>query len=315
MYIIFDTNAYRKLVNRKTVENIDETVNKIVERQKELGIISLMSTTVARELICHLFDNGGFDATGDCTKAIRAIYRHCGDFQTYNLLPLPETQLAIELFGVKNLKAETSQEAVAEIVFNVFKNPTIENLTPYLSNIEEIKKHNQETECELERMLTVLKNAKLPNGMTFGEYAASENFKLETAIAYISSLAIYLGVIRREDIIMEDNKAKVPSFIKDKAKEYLKKYPAPIEMRANLISKLDMPDFNPSKRERLNQIWDEQLLHVINHQISGEPINIVSSDKGMMLAARNVNNKLINSSDIFEGHITSLDEYLSYLEV
>ena len=138
MYIVFDTNAYRNLIWGKTIEDIDEIIHKIVKRQEELGIISLMSTTVARELICHLFDNGVFDATGDCTKAIRAIYEHCGDIETYKLVPLPETQLSRELFGMDNTKAEEQQKAVTEIVFNVFKsvfegNPSSE--PPFISFI------------------------------------------------------------------------------------------------------------------------------------------------------------------------------------
>ena len=132
MYIVFDTNAYRNLVFEKTNEEVDKTIHEIVRRQEELGIISIMSTTVARELICHLFDNGVFDENGDCTKAIRAIYEHCGNIETYNLVPLPETQLSRELFGINNTKAEEQQKAVAEIAFNVFKNPTIDNINHYL---------------------------------------------------------------------------------------------------------------------------------------------------------------------------------------
>lgn len=316
MYIVLDTNAYRNFIFGKTNEEIDETIHKIVRRQEELGIISLMSTTVARELICHLFDNGVFDETGDCTKAIRAMYGHCGDVKTYNLVPLPETQLSMELFGTHNTKAEEQQKAVTEIVFNVFINPTIENLEPYLSNIERIKSHNNEAECELEGMLTKLKNIKLPNDMTFSVYAASENFKKETATAYICALAIDLDIIPSKDIRVDGNKTTVPSIIIEKAEEYLKRYPAPIEMRSNLISKLDMSNFNPSKKERLNQIWDEQILHLVNRQICGEPIILVTSDKGMISAIDKAYPASVSTiSEPFGKHIISLDEYLSYLNV
>lgn len=316
MYIVFDTNAYRNLIFGKTIEDIDEIIHKIVRRQEELGIISLMSTTVARELICHLFDKGVFDETGDCTKAIRAMYGHCGDVKTYNLVPLPETQLSMELFGTHNTKAEEQQKAVTEIVFNVFINSTIENLEPYISNIERIKSHNNEAECELEGMLTKLKKIKLPNDMTFSVYAASENFKMETATAYISALAIDLDIIPSKDIRIDGNKTTVPSIIIEKAEEYLKRYPAPIEMRSNLISKLDMSNFNPSKKERLNQIWDEQILHLVNRQICGEPIILVTSDKGMISAVDKAYPASVSTiSEPFGKHIISLDEYLSYLNV
>lgn len=312
MYIVFDTNAYRNLVFEKTNEEVDKTIHEIVRRQEELGIISLMSTTVARELICHLFDNGVFDENGDCTKAIRAIYEHCGNIETYNLVPLPETQLSRELFGINNTKAEEQQKAVAEIVFSVFKNPTKKNLEPYLSNIQKIKSHNNETECEFERMLSILKSTTLPDNMTFGEFANSKRFKLDTAIAYICALAVDLGVITNDDIKVNANTVTVPNIIIEKAKDYLNKYPAPIEMRSSLIAKLDMPNFNPSKKERLNQIWDEQILHLVNHQIEGMPIILVTSDKGMISAA----NKVCPTSAAlvpFGKYIISLDEYISYL--
>lgn len=316
MYIVFDTNAYRNLIFGKTIEEIDEIIHKIVKRQGELGIISLMSTTVARELICHLFDNDVFDEAGDCTKAIRAIYEHCGDVEKYNLVPLPETQLSRELFDIKNVKAEEQQKAVAEIVFSVFKNPTKKNLEPYLSNIQKIKSHNNETECEFERMLSILKSTTLPDNMTFGEFANSKRFKLDTAIAYICALAVDLGVITNDDIKVNANTVTVPNIIIEKAKDYLNKYPAPIEMRANLISKLDMSNFNPSKKERLNQVWDEQLLHLINQQIYAEPIILVTSDKGMISAVdKAYPASASTTSEPFGKHIISLDEYLSYLGV
>ena len=74
----------------------------------------------------------------------------------------------------------------------------------------------------------------------------------------------------------------------EKAEEYLKRYPAPVEMRSNLIAKLDMSNFNPSKKDRLNQIRDEQILHLVNLQICGEPIILVTSDKGMISAVDKV---------------------------
>lgn len=316
MYIVFDTNAYRNLIFGKTIEDIDEIIHKIVRRQEELGIISLMSTTVARELICHLFDNGVFDATGDCTKAIRAIYEHCGDIETYKLVPLPETQLSRELFGMDNTKAEEQQKAVTEIVFNVFKNPTIDNLNPYLYNIEKIRNHNYEAECAFENMLSTMKGMALHNGVTFSKIAYSEAFKKETATAYICALAIDLGIIQNKDIRINSSKTIVPSIIKEKAEEYLKRYPAPMEMRSNLIAKLDMSNFNPSKKDRLNQIWDEQILHLVNHQICGEPIILVTSDKGMISAVDKVYPASTSTtSEPFGKHIISIDEYLSYLNV
>ena len=312
MYIVFDTNAYHNLVFEKTNEEVDKTIHEIVRRQEELGIISLMSTTVARELICHLFDNGVFDENGDCTKAIRAIYEHCGNIETYNLVPLPETQLSRELFGINNTKAEEQQKAVAEIAFNVFKNPTIDNINHYLYNIEKIRKHNDEAECAFENMLSIIKGISLPSGATFSKIANSEIFKMETATAYICALAVDLGIITSNDIRADGSKTIVPSIIIEKAEEYLKRYPAPIEMRSSLIAKLDMPNFNPSKKERLNQIWDEQILHLVNHQIEGTPIILVTSDKGMISAA----NKVCPTSAAlvpFGKYIISLDEYISYL--
>ena len=87
-------------------------------------------------------------------------------------------------------------------------------------------------------------------------------------------------------------------------------------MRSNLISKLDMSNFNPSKKERLNQIWDEQILHLVNRQICGEPIILVTSDKGMISAVDKAYPASVSTiSGPFGKHIISLDEYLSYLNV
>lgn len=229
-----------------------------------------------------------FDATGDCTKAIRAKYEHCGDIETYKLVPLPETQLSRELFGMDNTKAEEQQKAVTEIVFNVFKNSTIDNPNPYLYNIEKIRNHNYEAECAFENMLSTMKDMALPNGVTFSKIACSEAFKMETATAYICALAIDLGIIQNKDIRINSSRTIVPSIIMEKAEEYLKRYPAPVEMRSNLIAKLDMSNFNPSKKDRLNQIRDEQILHLVNLQICGEPIILVTSDKGMISAVDKV---------------------------
>lgn len=82
-------------------------------------------------------------------------------------------------------------------------------------------------------------------------------------------------------------------------------------MMTNFCKKLSNTNFDVEKPERINQVWNQRILHISGQSIKNSPIIIVSSDKEMRKAAEET--KIDNVSNPFNSNVISMDEYLSWL--
>lgn len=83
-------------------------------------------------------------------------------------------------------------------------------------------------------------------------------------------------------------------------------------MMENFCEKLDDPKFDVTKQERINQVWDQRILHVANQTINGEGILLVTSDKEMTKAVTETGK--VPDSLMSPGNVVKLSDYLSWLE-
>ncbi|MDE5821050.1 MAG: hypothetical protein K2H63_01020 [Paramuribaculum sp.] len=146
MFVVFDTNIYRTLVNGITGEEALDRISKIKEHEAAKDVKSLISSTAASELISHILDGGRFEKEGDCTKALRVMYSHCGDSSEYRIVPSPEVQLAKELFHKEDSRGIQTEKAIVEIAYQLYVSPTETTVETLRPNIESIARHNKEVE-------------------------------------------------------------------------------------------------------------------------------------------------------------------------
>ena len=94
MIVIFDTNSYRDLVAGIDAADVELLMKKMLALESAKGIVALMSTIVAEEILGHLLDDESTRTFKACIKATKALYMHCGNEQQYRIVPSPQTQLA-----------------------------------------------------------------------------------------------------------------------------------------------------------------------------------------------------------------------------
>ncbi len=292
--IVFDTNAYRKFVEGKDLCDINQEVDNLLSQEKENGFVAHMSTTVGEELIYHMKDDPESRSFKSCLKAVQAIYRHTSDTNAFRLVPLPETQMAMEFFGVMNLKSINVQQVVGNVLFHIAQNPIQATIKKFDSEIQQIINYvdgaEQALAKEVEGMMknidpnysdwTLFKNDE-KNRKEWLKYVRT-NVKLETALALLVALCY--------DIESQGIKLKVYSKedIKKQVSNYMTSYAAPLELRQYWMEQL-VGHFDLTKDSRSNFLWDERILHQAGHSINGVPIMLVTSDGKMQECAKKAN--------------------------
>lgn len=292
--IVFDTNAYRKFVEGKDLSDIQKGIDAMVAQEKERGYVAFMSTTVGEELLSHMKDGEDNRHFKSCLKAVQAIYRHTGDANSFRLVPLPETQITKELFGVDNNKSINVQKVVGNVLFNIANDPTLETINKYDSEIQQIIDYINGAEntlsYEIELMMksidpaysdwTLFKDDE-SNRTKWLNFVRSDNFKLQTAFAFLVAV--------RYDL--ESQGIQIKEFSKDEIKKqadyYMKSYAPPLELRKYWMEQL-VGHFDLTKKSRANFLWDERILHQAGHAIGGVPIMLVTTDGKMKECAQKV---------------------------
>lgn len=292
--IVFDTNAYRKFVEGKDLGVIQQEIDAMMAQEKAKGYVAFMSTTVGEELLSHMKDGEDNRHFKSCLKAVQAIYRHTGDANAFRLVPLPETQIAMEFFRVNNKKSINVQKVVGNVLFNIANDPTLETIKKYDSEIQQIIDYVNGAENTLSNEIELMMNSIDPaysdwtlfkddesNRTKWLNFVRSDNFKLQTAFAFLVALCYDL----------ESQGAQLKTMSKDDIKaqvdQYMTSYAAPLELRKYWMEQL-VGHFDLTKNSRANFLWDERILYQAGHAIGGVPIMLVTTDGKMKECAQKV---------------------------
>lgn len=281
MFVVFDTNVYRTFVNGISGEDSLKNINALKQLEAKSDVKALISSTVASELISHILDGDGFDSEGDCTKALRTMYAHSGDAIQYGLVPTPEVQLARNLFKREDSRGIKTDKDIIAIAYQLYNSPTEAAINPYLYNIQSIIKHNKDVEDMMGQYLECLAEQWRKSEDT--EASKAIQVKNDHSLAFIIEIAEKHGIQYPKSESYDNLKTVFESHIQI----YQKQYPVPLQMIVDFCKKFSDPNFIPNKPERVNQIWDQRILHVAGQCINGEPIILVTDDKAMLEAAKN----------------------------
>lgn len=311
MIVTFDTNAYRNIVSRSTLNEAKNKILEIQELECKKGITPMMCTTVAMELLTHLADDPNAQSYKSCLTASQVMYIHCGNASEFRLLPLPETQIAKEYFNIENQKFIDTQTAIGQILFAISQSPSEETVKKHSKEIAMIKQFIADAEQTLsmgiEEMCKSL-DSTFSNWTLFAtdsvnrkkylDYINSESFQITTASAYLYALAIKL---QEQGYTIDLTEEQVTKQIQT----YIQSYQTSLNFRAWFFSQLVNGGFDLTAKSRTNFLWDELILHFIGHKCNGEEILLVTSDKKMNDAAKRVNSKAL---------IKTYEEYLDYIK-
>lgn len=265
----------------------------LLECQK--GVVKLMSTTVARELISHLHDNPGDEAFSHCLFGCKCLFDHCGNSMSYNMLPLPETQDSHVFFGVENPKTISHQKAISSLLFTLSQAPeleTVQNQNTIITQVIDFM-NNAETVMisEMKRYCQTIDpnfsdwrlfNSDKSNRKKYLNFVRGDRFKKESALAFL--LAV------RDDLMKQGIPAKYPD--DNIVNAYVSMYKNSLSLRRDFFEKF-LSKNNLDITANRNFIWDEQIISCVGNCIGGLQIVLITDDKMMANAiAKSPNNHL-----------------------
>lgn len=310
MFVVFDTNAYRGLVSRQSLDSIMELSLSLRSAERDKGIVAMMGSIPAMEILSHLLDDKCSRSYNSCLKAAVLMYNHCGDENQFNLLPSPQTQIAKEYFGLVNNSAITTQQSIGQILFQISKDPSESNINSLSEQLISIKKHVQESEQVLidnikefcHQVDPSYENWKLfYNNQSMRDkylnFVDSDLFKKTTALAMVQAVNIQLN---QQGYNCSPTKEELNKMVN----EYVHSYPASLEIRKAFWKQFLNPGFDLEANSRANYLWDEQILHFVGHTTQGQHLSLITSDKQMILAALKSDQR---------DDVMTLQEYLKYI--
>lgn len=292
MIVVFDTNAYRDLSAGKTNAELISLMHDIVAKEKSIDYHGYMCTTVAMELMYHLQDNKLWKSYRSCINAAPAMYLHCGDNNSFRLLPLPETQIAKAFFDIDAVNSITTQKSIGSILYDLSQGEPGTVATKYNSELTKVHQFIANAERslaeEMDKLLTVYDpnykhdwNPFVNDDLRRSKYIAdihSPGFKIVTAKAMIIAVGMML---QSQGLIKE-----VPQYgrLDVAAKAYVQHYGVSLLFRERFFDHLAGGNFDITKNSRANYLWDEMILHFAGNSVNGESIMIVTTDGNMRKA-------------------------------
>lgn len=309
--VIFDTNAYRYLVTDKSFEQIDKLIQKLKSKEKKNNIETLISSVVAQELLAHVADKND-PSYEKCLKAIKALYLHSGNKESYNMIASLELILAKSYFNVTIPAKIETNKAIGEMIYHIATNPIPKTFKKLNANLQASKSHVLGSEYYFAMQMKQFVTATDPDA-TGWQIFANDPKKRELILTQIrsknSSIQIAMGFLYvvYQLLLTTGQTAEIDhQKLLDMAKSVAENFPEPISLFKQVMENLVNSEFNLFENSRSNFVWDIQLMfNVGNHSVGGSKLYFVTSDKAMIRTAVKENAKLT---------ILTYDEYIEYLK-
>ena len=305
MKILFDTNAYRKLIEGIDLNTIDFMVKDLTSCEKEKNYTPSICNIVAYELISHLCDDANATTYKSCLKSCYAMHLHCNN----NIFPSTTLQISKEFYEIEFEQEKKTLCAILEILRNVNELKDYKELSePIKKNIASIRKHINDTENTItEQIVQYCK--KIDSCYTQWDLFIKDESKREKYLNYIRSeefseegaIAMLYAVYNK---ISESKIYQIKMYTPNDIKEFIKRYSAALELRRFFYEQICQPNFDLTKKGRTNFLWDSQILYYAGKEINKDPILIFTNYKQMNAAAERTN---------FKDAIITLDEYFKSL--
>lgn len=304
MKVIFDTNAYRDLVSQVPISDVEPLMLRLLQLEQSKGIEAMMCSITAEEILGHLLDDEQTRTYKACIKATKAMYMHCSDEHQFRVVPSPQTQIALEYFGVRSPKFEDSQLALGQLAYRISQDLTKANVAANEGQLKQVKQHLQTSEQELASAVLDMGRKIDPSYTDWNlfkgnqsmrtkylNYVRSKSFRIEVAAGMLSAIGINLEC---EGLITTPS----PQHLNEMIQKYLHSYEVALNMQQLFYELVLQPNFDITRSSHANYLWDTQILHVVGHTISGEDLLLVTSDQTMIRQAdKTIANKVINLAE------------------
>lgn len=308
--VIFDTNAYRNLVDGKTMEEIDSFMVELKNKEAKNNIETLLSPIVAQELLSHLADKND-NAFEKCLKANKALYLHNGNPQNCNVFPSFEVLFSQMYFGIIPEKRVGTYEAIIQLSYHLSKDASDETFAKLHNNLQSVKTLVEQGEqgfIDSMWQIITISDPSATSWQMFKNDAKKRAAFLKTLRSEAVSLSIAAGYVAATHQILLQYGYNI-SLTQDEllvlGHQVLTTFPEPVALFKHVIEYMIGSEYNIGEESRANFVWDIALTFIVGrHKIEGNKLYFVTADKEI------IRNAIKNNTGCY---VVTLDEYLAYL--
>ena len=287
--IVFDSNAYRGLVEGLSLEDVKRLASTIRIAESGVGIDTYAHAFVACELLAHLADpaDRAFDR---CRKAISALWIHCLNPATSSLrfVPDPETQFSKEFFDYEDPRKGPLYAHIIGLCAFVHNADEADDLSSKRSELEGISLAVQQTEDNfLSDVWTHVIQANAP-GATSWKIFETDRESRQSILTFLRSTAgltaIAVSNVRKFALIA----GETPSIedILAKANWLREHYPTSLSLYRDIVTRIVTSGCDLSSKNRVNWIWDMQIGFFLSpHAAVGDKYFGLVTDDGDIIDA------------------------------
>ena len=289
--IVFDTNAYRCLSGGKE-EKVRKLFEDLANIEKENRINSMSQPVVLMELLSHLADTA--DSYYDiCKKALIGAYIHCKEIDEYppRMLLDFDVHLCELLFKKHTEKLASLEQSYGRIAYQVYKDSSDGNMEKLRNNFvivaENRKNLKQKFIDKFINVFNVKDKKEFDDAVKFGEFLRIiASSQIEKTLNYME--------LDKSNIKKDDYEVYLDKVIE--------KFKTPLILFQTFIQKAFNHYGDMNVEKRANTYFDFQILFIVgDHTINQKPILLVTNDKEMIDASKELN---------CEDKIIKLDNYL-----
>ncbi len=306
MIVIFDTNIYRTLIQKKSDKEISSCFDIIKKAETKKNIIANASAAVGLELVSNIL-NSNIRIANSCLKATYAMILHIYKDEKLTWLSLSYNLLARKYFNFDIPSFYEIEKLLFAAMNDISENKSISDKDKMIS--KSIKKLNSLGEesfvnsirdfiIQIDKTTTnwQIKFNSPKERKKYTDFINSDDFQNIYIDSMINTLKDYIPEEKRKGI-------KYDYIIND----YKDNFKIPFIFRKNLMMRFSRENYIMDGKSRANYLWDEMILHLANQQTSnGERFMLVTEDKEMYKAVKEYDSSV---------PIYKMEEYLKMLGI
>lgn len=308
--VIFDTNAYRYLVTDVAFDDIDKLMEKIKAKEKQRDILPLVSPIVVKELLAHVASKSD-PSYYKCLNAIKSLYLHNGDENSYHLLASPEMLIAKSFFNETIPAKEETNKALMQIAYYIALKPSDFAFRKLQRNLNLNRDHVLSAESFFAQSLQQWVKVTDPSSTGWRVFPNDEGNR-RRVLAQIRSQETSLNLAAGLITVVYDLLKNAGSTVNisyeelyDMSIKFIEIFPEYIALYKFVFENLVNSEFNILENSRSNFLWDIHLmLNIGNHSVEGDKLHFVTSDKAIIRSAIAHNAKY---------SILTFQEYMDYI--
>ncbi len=304
MYVIFDTNVYRRIGQK--------CFDEVLEREREHSIVGLCNPWTAVELLAHLANPEDNDFN-ECWCAIRRLVQRCSQLHNKSMavsfLPDAQSQRCKILFGNMPNGVEEQAHFDGLLLLKIAGAESLADLQIYQSQINEVAKRHKQAKNDFQKAVLNYIRLFVPSATSWNAINSDSTLRnkvLKTLDDPVVNRSIFAFLVDEAATCLGMKLSL--SHREERIDFAMRAFAIPIEFAFSSIYKKIVDGANFSKSKNVNSSEDFQILFSVSSEadIDGKQVCLITDENQIQKAAKNCGSPSL---------VRSMLEYLDFLGV